>query len=246
MIGPLFAPVFAVSQPRRFAPPDPAADLTDRLIRAEIPPNSRVLDLGCGDGRLLAGLRDDAGCRVTGVELDEAAFLAALKRRVPALRLDLDAGLPDLPTGGFDVAVLSQTLQQVRRPHAVLDEMLRLAPRAVVVVPNFGHWRVRSQLLFGGRAPVTNALPHAWYDTPNLHVMTLPRLPRPRREPGGAGREGGPHPRRSDRRRALRQNARPEPPGRQRAVRAGARPGRGRPAVSPAAAKNAPRPARSR
>ena len=162
-----------VPQPRRFAPPDPAADLTDRLIRAEIPPNSRVLDLGCGDGRLLAGLRDDAGCRVTGVELDEAAFLAALKRRVPALRLDLDAGLPDLPTGGFDVAVLSQTLQQVRRPHAVLDEMLRLAPRAVVVVPNFGHWRVRSQLLFGGRAPVTNALPHAWYDTPNLHVMTL-------------------------------------------------------------------------
>ena len=159
--------------PRRFAPPDPAADLTDRLISAEIPPGSRVLDLGCGDGRLLAALRDGAGCRVTGVERDESAFLAALKRRVPALRLDLDAGLPDLPDGGFDVAVLSQTLQQVRRPHAVLNEMLRVAPRAVVVVPNFGHWRVRSQLLLGGRAPVTNALPHAWYDTPNLHVMTL-------------------------------------------------------------------------
>ena len=162
-----------MSQPRRFAPPDPAADLTDRLIRAEIPPNSRVLDLGCGDGRLLAALRDGAGCRVTGVEWDESAFLAALKRRVPVLRLDLDAGLPDLPADGFDVAVLSQTLQQVRRPHAVLTELLRLAPRAVVVVPNFGHWRVRGQLLFGGRAPVTNALPHAWYDTPNLHVMTL-------------------------------------------------------------------------
>ena len=158
---------------RRFAPPDPAASLTDRLIRAEIPPGSRVLDLGCGDGRLLAGLRDDAGCRVTGVELDEAAFVAAVRRRVPALRLDLDAGLPMLPDGGFDVAVLSQTLQQVRRPHAVLTEMLRVAPRAVVVVPNFGHWRVRAQLLLGGRAPVTNALPHAWYDTPNLHVMTL-------------------------------------------------------------------------
>ena len=158
---------------RRFAPPDPAASLTDRLISAEIPPGARVLDLGCGDGRLLAALRDAAGCRVTGVELDEAAFTAALRRRVPALRLDLDAGLPDLPAGGFDVAVLSQTLQQVRRPHAVLNEMLRVAPRAVVVVPNFGHWRVRAQLLFGGRAPVTNALPHAWYDTPNLHVMTL-------------------------------------------------------------------------
>ena len=159
--------------PRRFAPPDPAADLTDRLISAEIAPGSKVLDLGCGDGRLLAALRDAAGCKVTGVELDEAAFLACLRRRVPVLRLDLDAGLPDLPTGGFDVAVLSQTLQQVRRPHAVLNEMLRLAPRAVVVVPNFGHWRVRGQLLWGGRAPVTNALPHAWYDTPNLHVMTL-------------------------------------------------------------------------
>ena len=158
---------------RRFAPPDPAADLTDRLISARIPPGSRVLDLGCGDGRLLARLRDDAGCRVLGVEKDEAAFTAAVGRRVPALRLDLDDGLPDLPDDRFDVAVLSQTLQQVRRPHAVLTEMLRVAPRAVVVVPNFGHWRVRSQLVFGGRAPVTNALPHAWYDTPNLHVMTL-------------------------------------------------------------------------
>ena len=158
--------------PRRFAPPDPAAELTDRLIRGQIAAGSRVLDLGCGDGRLLAQLRDEAGCRVTGVELDEAAFLAAVKRRVPVLRLDLDDGLPDLPAGGFDVAVLSQTLQQVRRPHAVLSEMLRVAPRAVVVVPNFGHWRVRAQLLVGGRAPVTNALPHAWYDTPNLHVMT--------------------------------------------------------------------------
>ena len=158
---------------RRFAPPDPAADLTDRLISRQIPPGSRVLDLGCEDGRLLAKLRDGAGCRVLGVELNEEAFTAAIGRRVPVLRLDLDDGLPDLPDGGFDVAVLSQTLQQVKRPHVVLREMLRVAPRAVVVVPNFGHWRVRAQLLFGGRAPVTNALPHAWYDTPNLHVMTL-------------------------------------------------------------------------
>lgn len=159
--------------PRRFAPPDPAAELTDRLISAQIPPGSRVLDLGCGDGRLLAALRERFGCRVTGVERDEEAFAGAVARRVPALRLDLDDGLPDLPDGGYDVAVLSQTLQQVKRPHVVLREMLRVAPKAVVVVPNFGHWRVRFQLLFGGRAPVTNALPHAWYDTPNLHVMTL-------------------------------------------------------------------------
>ncbi|NNJ28100.1 methionine biosynthesis protein MetW [Alienimonas chondri] len=158
---------------RRFAPPDPAAALTDRLISQQIAPGSRVLDLGCEDGRLLAKLRDDAGCRVTGVEVNEDAFVDALRRGVPVLRFDLDEGLPDLPDGGFDVAVLSQTLQQVKQPHVVLREMLRVAPRAVVVVPNFGHWRVRAQLLFGGRAPVTNALPHAWYDTPNLHVMTL-------------------------------------------------------------------------
>ncbi|QDT15092.1 methionine biosynthesis protein MetW [Alienimonas californiensis] len=158
---------------RRFAPPDPAVELTDRLISQQIAPGSRVLDLGCGDGRLLANLRDGAGCRVVGVELNEDAFTEAVGRRVPVLRLDLDDGLPDLPDGGFDVAVLSQTLQQVKQPHRVLQEMLRIAPRAVIVVPNFGHWRVRAQLLFGGRAPVTNALPHAWYDTPNLHVMTL-------------------------------------------------------------------------
>ncbi|MEM9702779.1 MAG: methionine biosynthesis protein MetW [Planctomycetota bacterium] len=143
------------------------------MISSQIAPGSRVLDLGCGDGRLLANLRDRANCRVMGVEVNEEAFTAAVGRRVPTLRLNLDDGLPDLPEGGFDVAVLSQTLQQVKAPHVVLREMLRVAPKAVVVVPNFGHWRVRAQLLFGGRAPVTNALPHAWYDTPNLHVMTL-------------------------------------------------------------------------
>ena len=158
--------------PRRFAPPDVAAELTDDLIAGRIPAAARVLDLGCGDGRLLARLRADKHCRVTGVERDEAALLGAVEKRIPVLRLDLDDGLPDLPDDGWDVAVLSQTLQQVSRPHAVLTELLRVAPRAVVVVPNFGHWRVRLQLLLGGRAPVTNALPHSWYDTPNRHVMT--------------------------------------------------------------------------
>ena len=159
--------------PRRFCPPDPAATLTDRLILREVNAGSRVLDLGCGDGRLLDALRTRMDCRVLGIELDPAGFNSAVGRGLSVLRLNLDEGLPDLPDDGFDTAVLSLTLQQVARPQRVLAEMLRVAPRAIVVVPNFGHWRVRAQLLLGGRAPVTSVLPHAWYETPNRHVMTM-------------------------------------------------------------------------
>ena len=86
---------------------------------------------------------------------------------------DLDHGLPDIPDDSFDVAVLSQTLQQVRHPKGVLQEMLRVANRALVVVPNFGHWRVRLQVALQGRAPVTASLPYDWYETPNLHFMSM-------------------------------------------------------------------------
>ncbi|MBW3540556.1 MAG: methionine biosynthesis protein MetW [Planctomycetes bacterium] len=153
--------------------PDPGAALTDRVIHAHIDAGSRVIDLGCGDGRLLALLRDRHGCSVQGVELDVERMIAAVSRGVPVIQADLDEGLQDVPDGSFDFAVLSQTLQQVRRPQHVLQEMLRVARRALVVVPNFGHWRVRMQLVLQGRAPVTSALPYEWYDTPNLHVMSM-------------------------------------------------------------------------
>ncbi|MFQ5730422.1 MAG: methionine biosynthesis protein MetW [Planctomycetaceae bacterium] len=153
--------------------PDPTVVLTDELIMREIAVGSRVIDLGCGDGRLLSAMREKHGCSVLGVELDRNAILAALARGVPVIQGDLDRGLSEIPDDSFDFAVLSQTLQQVRLPKDVLNEMLRIARKALVVVPNFGHWRVRLQIVRYGRAPVTEALPYDWYDSPNLHFMTM-------------------------------------------------------------------------
>ena len=158
---------------KRYCMPDPGDAVTDRVIMDQIDPGSRVIDLGCGDGRLLAKLRDEHRCSVLGIELDIEEIHGAIARGVPAIHADLDRGLPDVPDESFDVAVLSQTLQQVRLPRAVLKEMMRVARRAMVVVPNFGNWKVRRQVVLQGRAPVTKALPYEWYDTPNLHFMTM-------------------------------------------------------------------------
>jgi len=153
--------------------PDPAAAVTDKVLINQIEPGSRVVDLGCGDGRLLKRLRDEHDCSVQGVELDADGLLGAVERGVPVIHSDLDIGLPDFPDSSFDFAILSQTLQQVRHPKTVLAEMLRVARHVLVVVPNFAHWRVRLQFIFQGRAPVTQALPYEWYNTPNLHFMSL-------------------------------------------------------------------------
>lgn len=153
--------------------PDPLAVLTDETILAQIPPGSRVLDLGCGDGRLLETLRDTHGASVQGIELSRREILTAMSRGVPVIYADLDKGLEGVPDHTFDFAVLSQTLQQVRHPKLILREMLRVAKQALVVVPNFGHWKVRLHLLRYGRAPVTTSLPYEWYDTPNLHFMSM-------------------------------------------------------------------------
>ena len=153
--------------------PDPTLSLTDQVIMAQIGTGSRVIDLGCGDGRLVERLRDQHGCGVLGIELDVKLVTAAIGRGISVIHADLDEGLPDVPDGAFDVAVLSQTLQQVHRPKMVLMEMLRIARRALVVVPNFAHWRVRLQIVRHGRAPVTSSLPYEWYNTPNLHFMSM-------------------------------------------------------------------------
>lgn len=158
---------------KRFCMPDHTAVLTDKIILEQIPRGSRVIDFGCGDGRLLDKLRGEHGCSVLGIELARKHVLAAIDRGVPIIHADLDEGLSFVPDGAFDCAVLSQTLQQVRHPKDVLDEMLRIARRALVVVPNFGNWRVRWQVLRQGRAPVTNSLPYEWYNTPNLHFMSM-------------------------------------------------------------------------
>lgn len=158
---------------RRYCIPDPAAALIDRLILSEIEPGSRVLDLGCGDGRLLCRLRDEHAAEVQGVELDHQQVLEAITKGIPVLKADLDEGLSEIPDRAFDYAVLSQTLQQVRRPRDLLEQMLRVAHRVLIVVPNYGHWRVRLQILLQGRAPVTSSLPYDWYNTPNIHFLSM-------------------------------------------------------------------------
>ena len=134
---------------------------------------SRVIDLGCGDGRLMQRLHDEMGCEVMGVEVEQSNIIAIIQRGLPAIAADLNEGLVDIPNDSFDFAVLSQTLQQVRNPKRLLLEMLRVARRALVVVPNFGHWRVRMEVLRRGRTPITQALPYEWYETPNVHFMSM-------------------------------------------------------------------------
>ncbi len=153
--------------------PDPTVRLTDAIIMEQIEPGSRVIDLGCGDGRLIHRLQTELHCRVLGVELDLDGIIGSISRGVPVIQSDLDHGVDVVPDRSFDYAVLSQTLQQVRNPKGVLEEMLRIARRALVVVPNFGHWKVRLQVVRHGRAPVTEALPYEWYNTPNLHFMSM-------------------------------------------------------------------------
>lgn len=160
------------NQPRLLTA-DPLTLLTDEIILGQIPSGSRVLDLGCGDGRLLATLRDKREAAIQGIELDLEEIKRCLSRGVPVVQENLDHGLVEFTDGSFDFAVLSQTLQQVRQPRRLLQEMLRVAKRALIVVPNFGHWKVRLQVISYGRAPVTSSLPYEWYDTPNIHFMSM-------------------------------------------------------------------------
>ncbi len=143
------------------------------LIASWITPGARVLDLGCGQGDLLQYLLATKGVRGFGVELDEAKAAAAIAKGVSVLQGDISEEVRDYPDRSFDFVVLSQTLQQVAQPLQLIQQMLRVGRRAVVSFPNFAHWRVRSQLLFQGMAPVTEELPYEWYDTPNIRVLSF-------------------------------------------------------------------------
>ncbi|PKQ20342.1 MAG: methionine biosynthesis protein MetW [Actinobacteria bacterium HGW-Actinobacteria-6] len=144
-----------------------------RFIGGLVPEGSRVLDLGCGSGELLAYLRDERGCRVRGVELTPEGIAASIARGLSVVQDDLDRGLAGFPDGSFDVVILSQTLQIVRNPALVLREMLRVGSSGILSFPNFGNWRVRGYLAFRGRMPVSRSIPHSWYDTPNIHHTTI-------------------------------------------------------------------------
>lgn len=144
-----------------------------QFIAELVPPGASVLDLGCGDGALLAHLRDEKGSVVRGVERDPASLAAALAQGLSVVQVDLDEGLAAVPDGAFDVVVLSRTLQEMRRPDFVMRELLRAGKQAIVSFPNFAHWRVRGYLLTRGRMPVSEAIPFSWYDTPNIHHATI-------------------------------------------------------------------------
>jgi methionine biosynthesis protein MetW len=151
----------------------PAQRWQDQLIEKEIPQGSTVLDLGCGEGQLLAKLMRDRQARVQGIELDSEAVFACVERGVPVLQSNLDAGLKGLADQSFDYVVLEETLQTLHRPTRLLEEMLRVGRTGIVSFPNFGHWRVRLDLALGGRMPVTGVLPYQWHDTPNIRLLTL-------------------------------------------------------------------------
>ncbi len=143
------------------------------IIAAHVADGSRILDVGCGDGTLMAELRDRHGCDARGLEIDAANVAACVARGLPVIQGDADTDLAGYPDASFDYAILSQTLQTARAPHHVLDHLLRIGRRAFVSFPNFAHWRVRASLLWGGRMPVTSLLPEQWFDTPNIHHVTV-------------------------------------------------------------------------
>lgn len=143
------------------------------VIAANVIPGSRVLDVGCGDGALMAALRNSRAVDARGLELDPLNVAECVARGLSVIQGDADTDLGYYTDGGFDYAILSQTLQTTKRPDLVLDELLRVGRKAFVSFPNFAHWRVRASLLWHGRMPVTRLLPVAWYETPNIHHVTV-------------------------------------------------------------------------
>lgn len=144
-----------------------------RLIAGLIEPGASVLDLGCGNGDLLALLADEKQVRAVGIEIDEQAIYQCVAKNLSVFHGDIETGLSEYGDAMFDYVILNESLQQVKRPGDVLREALRVGKKVVVGFPNFAHYQCRLQVFFGGRTPVTGALPYRWYDTPNLHFMSI-------------------------------------------------------------------------
>jgi methionine biosynthesis protein MetW len=151
--------------------------LTERpdfhLIGELVEPRSRVLDLGCGEGELLAWLMENKQVLARGVEISSSQVRRAIARGVSVYQGDIDEGLADYPDKAFDYVILSQTLQETRSPLEVLREMLRVGRRAIISFPNFGHWSVRIAMLLNGQAPKTKLFPYNWYNSPNIHFLSI-------------------------------------------------------------------------
>lgn len=143
------------------------------IIQNWIVDGSRVLDLGCGSGELLAFLRDKKNVQGYGLEIDADNIASCIKRGVNVIEQNLDAGLDNFASDSFDVVLMTQSLQALHYPHRVLDEMLRIGRTGIITFPNFAHWRCRWYLTVQGRMPVSEFMPYAWYDTPNIHFCTF-------------------------------------------------------------------------
>jgi methionine biosynthesis protein MetW len=155
------------------APKPPKIRVDLQQVADLVPQGARVLDVGCGDGTLLAYLTAFKQVDGRGLELSMARVRAAVSQGMPVIQGNLETDLKDYPSGSFDYVILSQTLQATHNPSSVMNELLRIGRRAIVSFPNFGHWRVRLSVMFGGRMPVTPTLAERWYDTPNIHLCTI-------------------------------------------------------------------------
>ena len=143
------------------------------VIARHVPRGARVLDVGCGDGELMAVLQADKGADARGMEIDPAEVEKAVARGLSVIQGDANRDLADYPDDAFDYAILSQTLQTAERPDRMLDQLLRIGRQAFVSFPNFAHWKMRASLLWNGRMPVTRHLPVSWYETQNIHHVTV-------------------------------------------------------------------------
>lgn len=157
--------------PVQFVAKNMRVDLS--LIAGMVAPKSRVLDIGCGDGTLIDYLFRNRQCDARGLEIDMAEVTRAVTHGLPVMQGDADSDLANYPDGAFDYVILSRTLQAVEKPREVLHQMLRISTYAIVSFPNFGHWTLRLQLLFGGKMPMTRAWHRMWYETPNIHPCTI-------------------------------------------------------------------------
>lgn len=146
------------------------ATIADRLCGQ---PGAHVLDIGCGDGALMAELRERCGIDARGIEIDPELVAECVAKGLSVVQGDANRDLADYPDDAFDYAILGQTLQTSARPDRTLEELLRIGRRAFISFPNFAHWRTRAALMFGGRMPITQALPTNWYETPNIHHVTI-------------------------------------------------------------------------
>jgi methionine biosynthesis protein MetW len=150
------------------------APRVDHLLIAEmVTRKARVLDVGCGDGDLLALLAESRDVDGRGVEIKRDGVNQCLARGLSVIQGDADTDLADYPDQAFDYAILSLTIQATRNPRSVLEQLLRIGRYAIVSLPNFGHWAIRLQFLLGGKMPVTGSLPDPWYDSPNIHLCTI-------------------------------------------------------------------------